>query len=380
MYLDRRFRNEALTALPIRFADATVPGMSVHAATVLLRRLFPPAWLLLAVLWSAPALSASSPPRIVAVGDLHGDFHAWRQIAQAAGIINANGHWAGGKTVLVQLGDVTDRAPDSLKIVRSLQLLQKEAPRAGGKAIVVLGNHEAMNLLGDNRYTTPGEYAAMVDGQSAARRDRVYDSNRVQLEAFYKSQDPKLTPEQIRAKWMAEHPLGWVEHKLAWSPSGELGQWATRNPAIVKIGSTLFAHGGISAEYAKQPLEAVNKRVAAAMTAGDDSPASVLSDPLGPLWYRGLVAADSDAQAARAAAKPPAPPLTQDQELDAVLAAYGAQRLVIGHTPSLKGIQITLGGRLARIDTGDSAFYGGPLSWLEIIGAQMIPHTVARSP
>jgi hypothetical protein len=328
---------------------------------------------------ASPA-TAAPPQRIVAVGDLHGDYSAWQDIARAAGLIDASGHWAGGKTVLVQMGDITDRWADSLKIVRSLQQLQKGAPRRGGMVIVVLGNHEAMNLLGDFRYTTPGEYAAMVDGQSAARRDRVYDSNRVQLEAFYRTRDPKLTPEQIRASWMAEHPLGWVEHKLAWSPSGELGKWATRNPAIVKIGGTLFAHGGISAEYAKQPLEAVNKRVAAAMTAGDDSPASVLSDPLGPLWYRGLVAADPDARAARATAKPPAPLLTQDQELDAVLAAYGAKRLVIGHTPSLKGIQITLGGRLARIDTGDSRYYGGPLTWLEIVGDQMIPHTVARSP
>ena len=63
-----------------------------------------------------------------------------------------------------------------------------------------------------------------------------------------------------------------------------------------------------------------------------------------------------------------------------MLAAYGAQRLVIAHTPSLKGIQITGNGRLARIDTGISRYYGGPLSWLEIIGDQMIPHTVPRPP
>jgi hypothetical protein len=328
---------------------------------------------------AAPAIAAS-PQRIVAVGDLHGDFAAWQDIARGAGIVDAKGHWAAGKTILVQMGDVTDRAPDSRKIVQSLQQLQREAPRKGGKVYVVLGNHEAMNLLGDNRYTTPGEYAAFTDGQSAARRDRVYEANRAQLEAAYLAQDPKITPDQVRAKWMAEHPLGWVEHRLAWGPTGELGQWATRNPAILRIGNTLFVHGGISAEYAKQPLDAVNKRVAAAMAAGDDSPASILTNPLGPLWYRGLVTADPDAQAARAAAKPPAPPLTPDQELDAVLAAYGADRMVVAHTPSLKGIQITGNGRLARIDTGNSRYYGGPLSWLEIAGSQMIPHTVARSP
>jgi len=124
----------------------------------------------------------------------------------------------------------------------------------------------------------------------------------------------------------------------------------------------------------------INKRVATAMAAGDDSDASVLSDPLGPLWYRGLVTADPDAQAARNAAKPPLPLMPQVQELDAVLGAYGAKRLVVAHTPSLSGIQITNGGRLARIDTGITRSYGGPLSWLEIIGDQMTPHTVPRSP
>jgi hypothetical protein len=326
---------------------------------------------------SAPAPAAPlQPQRIIAVGDLHGDYQAWLTIARAAGLIDARGHWTGGKTVLVQLGDITDREPDSLKIIRSLQQLQKEAPRSGGRAVVVLGNHEAMNLLGDNRYTTPGEYAAFAARDSAARRDRAYEINRVQLEAAYKTQNPAITPEQVRAKWIAEHPLGWVEHRLAWSPSGELGQWATRNPAVVSINGTLFVHGGLSGEYAKIPMDELNHRVAAAMAAADDSPKSVLNDPLGPLWYRGLIGRDADADAERgppAGARP-----SIDQELTAVLAAYGAKRLVIGHTPILSGIAITNGGRLARIDTGISRFYGGALSWLEIIGDQMIPHLVGR--
>jgi hypothetical protein len=65
--------------------------------------------------------------------------------------------------------------------------------------------------------------------------------------------------------------------------------------------------------------------------------------------------------------------------LSAVLTAYGAKRLVVGHTPSLRGIQISADARLARIDTGNSRYYGGPLSWLEIVGDRMIPHTVPRS-
>jgi hypothetical protein len=61
------------------------------------------------------------------------------------------------------------------------------------------------------------------------------------------------------------------------------------------------------------------------------------------------------------------------------LAAYGAKRLVIGHTPSLSGIIIASNGRLARIDTGISRFYNGPLTWLEIVGDRMIPHTTNRT-
>ena len=336
---------------------------------------------LAALLFLTPlAVPAAQPSRIIAVGDLHGDFSAWQQIARAAGLIDSGGHWAGGKTTLVQLGDILDRQPDSLKIVRNLQQLQKEAPRAGGKVIVVLGNHEAMNLLGDFRYTTPGEFAAFATPNSAAVRDRVYEQNRAAIEAAAHATNPALTPQQIRDGWMAQHPLGWLEHKLAWSPSGDLGRWATRNAAVVKIGDTLFAHGGLSAEYSKLTIEQINSRFAKAMAVGDGSPATVLYDPLGPIWYRGLVARDPDAEEARAKANPPAPVLSPDQELSAVLAAYGARRLVVGHTPDLKGIEILSGGWLARIDTGISRAYGGPLSWLEIAGGTMTPHSIARGP
>jgi hypothetical protein len=146
---------------------------------------------------------------------------------------------------------------------------------------------------------------------------------------------------------------------------------------VLKIDGTLFVHGGLSAEAAKASLDELNKQIAAAMAAGDDSDASILNNPLGPLWYRGLVTRDPDAEAVRA--RETGPRLTPEQELDTVLAAYGAQRLVIGHTPDLKGIQIVDGGKLARIDTGNSRYYGGPVSWLEILGSKLVPHTVRRS-
>jgi len=334
---------------------------------------------LAALLTLAPAQAARPPQRIVAVGDLHGDYNAWLDIARDAGLIGPDGHWAGGKTTLVQLGDVVDREPDSLQIIRSLQQLEAEAPRAGGRVVVVLGNHEAMRLLGDNRYTTAGEYAAFADDRSPARREDLYLASRQKIEAAARAENPNQTPSQIREQWIAQHPLGWIELRQAWSPLGEFGKWAAHNPAVVKIDGTLFVHGGLSAEYSKLSLDEINRRVAAAMASADDGPSTILYDPLGPLWYRGLVTVDKDAEEVRAKESPPPKMLSVDQELDAVLSAYGAQRLVIGHTPDLKGIEFLSNGRLARIDTGNSRYYGGPLSWLEIVGGKMVPHTVGRS-
>ena len=319
--------------------------------------------------------AAAKPQHIIAVGDLHGDFAAWRQIARAAGITDDGGHWAGGPTTLVQLGDIVDREPDSLQIIRNLQQLQAEAPKSGGRVIVVLGNHEAMNLLGDDRYVTPGEYAAFADDRSPARREQAYIANRAKIEAAARLKTPNASPSAIRDAWMADHPLGWVEHQRAWSPSGELGRWATANPAIVKIDGTLFVHGGISAEYARLPLDEANRRVAAAMARGESG--SILEDPLGPLWYRGLLIHDPDAEQARQS--PAYKPLPPQEELAQVLAAYGATRMVVGHTPQKGPIQILYDGRLARIDTAISRAYGGTLSWLEIAAGKMIPHSIERS-
>lgn len=333
--------------------------------------------LAIATLALAPvgATAAPQPQRIIAVGDLHGDYGAWLDIARAAGLIDSRDRWRGGKAVLVQLGDVTDRGTESLKIIRHLQRLRGEALRAGGKVVVILGNHEAMNLLGDTRYTTAGEYAAFVDRDSELRRERAYEANRAMIETEYRRSAPAMTVSAIHAAWIKATPLGWVEHRIAWGPGGELGRWAAGNPAIAKIGGTLFVHGGISVEYSRQAIDRINRQVAAAMARADDSPSSILTDPLGPLWYRGLVGRDADAAAARGTTVVHPTP---DEEITAVLTEYGAQRIVVGHTPSLSGIVISSNGRLARVDTGNSRFYKGQLSYLEIIGDRMIPHSVTR--
>ena len=154
----------------------------------------------LAVILSQAGVHAKpAPQRIVAVGDLHGDYDAWEAIAKAAGLVDAKGRWAGGATTLIQMGDVADRGPDSLKIIRQLMKLQREARGKGGKVIALVGNHEAMNMTGDLRYVHPGEYQAFATANSEAVRSRVYDANRAAIEAAYRAKDPTLTAEAVRA-------------------------------------------------------------------------------------------------------------------------------------------------------------------------------------
>lgn len=307
------------------------------------------------------ALVAAAAPRVVAVGDLHGDYRAYRAIVRAAGLVDARDRWTGGDAIFVQTGDIADRGPDSLRIYRHLMQLQRQAARAGGRVVALVGNHEAMNVTGDLRYVHPGEFAAFADRHSERRRALLYEASRAAIEASYRARDPAIPAEAIRRAWLRATPLGMIEHRAAWHPEGELGRWVVASPAVVLIEGTLFVHGGISAAYAPLPIDEINRRVAAALAAADAAPEAIINDPAGPLWYRGLVIRDG--------ADPEA-------ELDIVLRAYGARRIVVGHTPVLGGIAIRHGGRLVRIDTGIAAHYGGRRTWLEIRGGELIAHVL----
>jgi hypothetical protein len=339
-------------------------------------------WLMIAltaVIIPAAARPEPAPQRIVAIGDLHGDHDAWRAIARAAGLMDAKGKWSGGNATLVQMGDIVDRGPDSLKIIRDLMNLPREASKRGGKVIVLLGNHEAMMMTSDLRYVHPGEYAAFVGRDSKARRERVYEANKATIQAAYRSRIPEMTPEAIKGEWFKTMPLGKIEYQLAWRPDGELGKWAVANPAVVRLGDTLFVHGGISAAFAHLPLDEINRQAAAALKAQDATPAAIINHPQGPLWYRGLIIRN-DGDDATVAPVPPgaAAPLPIDQEIDLALSGFGVKRIVVAHTPSRQGIIEAAGGKLWRVDSAISRAYGGTPAYLEIVGDKVTTHNVPR--
>ena len=244
--------------------------------------------------------------RIVAIGDLHGDAAAAKQTLRLAGLVDEAGHWSGGHTVLVQTGDITDRGPDSRTLMDWLGTLAVEAQEAGGEVRSLVGNHEAMNLLGDWRYVHPGD-----------------------VEQFG----------------------GLEARKAAFGPGGPYAQWVTQRPVATRVDDTVFVHGGISPQFAAQGIESLNDAARRALVARDRSAAVLGTD--GPLWHRDYVQQDES---------------TACPSLSTALDALGARRMVVGHTTRRDGrAAVRCGGKLIVIDIGIAAHYGNHPGALEII-------------
>ncbi|MEO9468707.1 metallophosphoesterase [Parasphingorhabdus sp.] len=316
------------------------------------------------------ASQASQPdtqnlPPIIAMGDMHGDYDAYERLMRAAGLLDVNGDWSGGKTIFVQTGDIPDRGPDTRKIIESLQHIEQQAARAGGTVIPMVGNHEAMNIYRDLRYVHPGEYRAFVMDSSGDLRRNYYSANRVKIEAGFREEEPGLTSDQIQSRWEKDTPLGKLEHRAAWSPSGYIGKWIAGNRVVAKVRGYLFAHGGYSQEFSRFSLDDMNKAAGSALQTQDRSRETILRHRLGPLWYRGNVRGRKDD-----------PGFNPDQEIDQVLQTYQATHIIVGHTRSEKGIRVSRRGRLLQVDTGASAHYGGVPSFLRIENGEFFAHTL----
>src|SRR5207248_1697127 len=130
--------------------------------------------------------------RIVAVGDVHGDYEQFTGVLASAGLIDGHGDWTGGKTHLVQNGDIVDRGPDSRAVMDLLMKLEKQAAAAGGAVHALIGNHEAMNVYGDLRYVSPGEFASYAHGPDASRDVSFSDGSASDRSAISDAAKPEL--------------------------------------------------------------------------------------------------------------------------------------------------------------------------------------------
>ncbi len=313
--------------------------------------------------------------RVVALSDVHGAHDTLLETLRAADVIDDNGAWVGGDTHLVVLGDLLDRGADSRASMDFLMRLEAEAIAAGGRVHVLVGNHEVMNLVGDLRYVNAGEYAAFAGEETAAMRDAAFDA--------LVARDADAAP--TRADFDSRFPAGFFAHREAFLADGRYGAWLLERPVMVVVNRTAFVHGGVSPVVAELGLDGLNNGmmqdvrdyvrmlpsmyeagllhptdeffdhvsiVNAASAARDDANAELVAEfvrlnasPIhdldGPLWYRGNIACGA---------------LIENERLDASLAAVGADRVAIGHTPTpTREILSRLDGRVIEVDTGMNA-------------------------
>jgi len=141
-----------------------------------------------------------------------------------------------------------------------------------------------------------------------------------------------------RATFDAEHPLGWVEHAIAWSPDGVYGKWILTHSTVIRINDVLYMHGGLGPGFSGYDKDVLNRAVIAALRHQQEAPGGppdVLWATDGPLWYRGFAWNDEAAEAPNVAA---------------VLAAHQVSRIVIGHTKVYPFVNTRFDGRIVLTD------------------------------
>lgn len=353
------------------------------------------AWALLCISFVTGSICAEEPwriettDRIVAVADIHGENNAFVRILEMSGAIDTELEWIGGTTQLVIVGDVLDRGSDSRAALDLIMRLKPQAQTQGGDVHLVLGNHEIMNMVGDLRYVSAGEYAAFAGEEPA-------DVRAAALERFLAGASGE-NDIAARAEFDRQYPPGFFAHREAFSSDGTYGAWLLEQPLLLLVNDSAFVHGGVSRAFGNAGGETVNtelkqqlrdyvaameqlievgllsqtddyydhpmlierleERIALGEASWPDgvqqaaervkdlnyAPVFALSSPT---WYRGMVSCS--------------PLVGRDHWLE-TLESLGAERIVVGHTPTPDALVLSrMNDGILRIDTGMlESYYGG---------------------
>ena len=330
-----------------------------------------------------PTPAVPPPTRIVAVSDVHGAYDSFVSVLKTAQVVDDKLAWSGGRATLVVVGDVLDRGSGSRRVLELLMRLEREASAAGGRAQLVLGNHEVMNLTGELDYVSSEDYAAYAAEESAAERAAA-------LARFRAARaDAPGGEDAVSAEFARRYPPGFFAQRAAFASGGRFGAWLVRQPVLLVLGDTVFVHGGLPGGVAGMSANDVNAAYAAALRdylaafdalvaagvlhsedafgerpaiteryladaqrAGTAVSPSVrpAADRLGELtrsdlfgvssvyWYRGTVSCSE--------------PIERDR-LAAILVSLGTKRVVVGHTPTPSSRVLSrFDGMVLRVDTG----------------------------
>lgn len=243
-----------------------------------------------------PASQWPMPDRILVTSDLEGNFDAFVRILRSQKAVDEELNWSFGDGHLVILGDSVDRGNYVPQCLWLIYKLEAEAQAAGGAVHMILGNHEVMNLQGDDRYLAPKYRWLLI--QTGASIDLLYNDE------------------------------------------SELGRWLRSKNAVERIGDLLFVHAGIGPELLAKELsvDQINERVRSAL--GDkplNSDQQFMIGNDGPLWYRGLVTANGDK------------PKAQNEHVTKLLTHFNASRVLVGHT-IVEEISTDYDSRVVRVD------------------------------
>ncbi|NBM15524.1 metallophosphoesterase [Streptomyces sp. GC420] len=248
---------------------------------------------------------APDPPQVptglgplYVVGDVHGYLDELLAALAQQGLIDPEGRWAAGNARLWFLGDFTDRGPDGIGVIDLVMRLSAEAAAAGGYCKALMGNHELL-LLGAKRFgDTP-----VNSGAGTATFQAAWLLNGGQRSDMERLQDHHL-------------------------------QWMARLDAVVEEDGHLLMHSDTTAylDYGDS-IAAVNDAVHEVLTRND---ADECWDLFRKFTKRFAFRDDESGP----------------QAVRELLAAYGGQRIVHGHSP----IPYLLG----QVGSEDGEEDGGP--------------------
>lgn len=241
----------------------------------------------------------SSPPKILALSDIEGNFNSFRRLLLKNGVIDLHYHWTFDDNHLVIVGDCFDRGEQVTECLWLIYSLEEKARKKGGYVHFILGNHEIMNMNGDWRYAHP-KYA--IASRSHASRTALYGGN------------------------------------------NELWRWLSTKNIMEKIGDILFVHGGIAPQFLqlKGTIASINNQIRphynqAHKLFADPLLNTVFNSESSPFWYRGYY------QQA-----------VSEELIDATLTHFQVNNIITGHT-IVEKVSCYFNGKVININTDHAA-------------------------
>jgi hypothetical protein len=319
--------------------------------------------------WSRPA----SARRLIAVGDVHGDYEALVAILVERGLIDPKGKWIGGDAQLVLMGDLNDRGPATRRLMDFVMDLETKAAAAGGEVHTLIGNHEVLAIQGETRYLSREDMLDFTDFLPESER----------------GQAKKLLAGKGRIDPYMKRSLGQGVVN-AFRGDTKYAKWIRSRNTMVRIGDTLFVHAGLE-EWAKvvdpaQLNATVRQWVSYMQGAGprpDEKTEWVLGhsaeggapDPHieGPLWTAIFSLAPNENRGRFL------------RDLPEILARLGVKRVVMGHIMTPDGKIMTThpkyGDQVIMSDCAISRGYeDGSWGSVEIAEGKVTAHYAEKTP